>query len=93
MNLFSLENFFNESSFNLIQQLNFKYIFFSLGGELSVEFKEGWKNVYNFLIFLSRFNRSEFEKGVNGCNKRSVNFFVKDRYLIEREEIVEDIKF
>lgn len=92
MNLPSLENSLNEPSSNLTQQLNFKHTFLSPGGESSVESKEGWKNAHSSLTPLSRFNRSEPEKGANGRNKRSVNFPVKDRHLIEREEIAEDIK-
>lgn len=92
MNLPSLENSLNESSSNLTQQLNFKDTFLSPCVKSSVESKEGRKTAHNTLTPLSRFNSSESKNGANGGNKKSINFPVKDRHLIEREEIAEDIK-
>ncbi|XP_061196889.1 uncharacterized protein LOC133205161 [Saccostrea echinata] len=76
LNLPSLESSLIDPPSDVTQHLNFKDSFPS--PQVGLELKGQRENVNASLIPLSRFN--------------SVDFPVKDRHLIEREEIAEDIK-
>jgi hypothetical protein len=94
VNLPSLENSLVDSSGNITQLLNFKDSFLSpcVGSDKNSRNREKADSCSNpSLTPLSRFNRNQ--KGEETLEKKKgVDFPVKDRHFIEREEIAEDIK-
>lgn len=92
INLPSLDNSLVDPSSNVTQQLNFKDSFLSPCVGSDKEFRNGKKlDLYTSFTPLSRFNRSQ-KGGEMHEKKKRVDFPVKDRHFIEREEIAEDIK-
>ncbi|XP_062617260.1 uncharacterized protein LOC134278971 [Saccostrea cucullata] len=87
LNLPSLESSLVDPPNDVTQQLNFKDSF--LSPQVDLGLKDQRKNMNSSFTPLSRFNRINEE---DASRNKSVNFPVKDRHLIEREEIAEDIK-